>query len=168
MPDATGCTKRNAHYRDQAPSGSAIITLKVHPLFGQTVRIRSRHGPAALWVETAGGRVAIVPRSWTDRGDNAIPLEVDGRAVRLAPEALRALAAWVDDRRGVAGASSPDRRKVGHGRELDMSSDHGRVLSATTGAQVRHASAPRDAAVVEQAGAPGTDGGGTRRTGGES
>ena len=71
MPDATGSTKRNAHYRDQAPSGSAIITLKVHPLFGQTVRIRSRHGPAALWVETAGGRVAIVPRDERARAQSS-------------------------------------------------------------------------------------------------
>lgn len=58
----------------------------------------STHGRRAVWTETSDGAQRLVPLRWTTLHPRADPLALNGAAVRLAPEALRELAAWVGAR----------------------------------------------------------------------
>jgi hypothetical protein len=60
--------------RTSTASSEETITLRIHPLFGQPILVLRRYGPDAVWAE------------------------LQGRPVRLAPEAVRALAGWVTAR----------------------------------------------------------------------
>lgn len=74
------------------------ITLRVHPLFGQPILVLRRYGPDAVWAELQDGRLTILPIQWTSLRPRPKPLRYQGRPVRLAPEAVRALAGWVTAR----------------------------------------------------------------------
>ena len=75
------------------------MTLAVHPLFGQDLAIRSVHGQDGVRVETADGKLRLLPVAWTSLRPHGEPLEHKGQAVLLAPEALIELTAWVKARR---------------------------------------------------------------------
>ena len=91
-------TKRSATSPTRTGYRSATVTLRVHPRFGQRVRVRGGHGPAAVWAETEDGRLTILPVAWTDLTLTRPEVTVGGRPVRLCPEALRQLAQWVASR----------------------------------------------------------------------
>jgi hypothetical protein len=130
------------------------------------------YGAGAVRAETADGKVILLRLDWTELGLGCVPLELDGRSVRFAPEALRELVRWVDKRLKATGGQSGSCKKVGHGQRLDISSDHGRGLSGVGGAAGRLGAADRSAGaqatagVVEQAGAPAVDGGSPKPRGG--
>ena len=69
--------------------------MPVHPLYGQQVEVIERYGRHALRVEQPDGQLRLLPVAWTDLVPRPAALAVQGRPVRLAPEALRALGAWV-------------------------------------------------------------------------
>ena len=127
--------KRNTTRLDTTSSRTTRITLRVHPYFGQTVRVVQAYGVGQIRAEAADGQVILLRLEWTELGDCCARLQVDGRPVRLAPEGLRELVRWVDKHMGgVAGRDSC--KKLGHGRPLGMSSDHGRGLPAMRAAAV--------------------------------
>jgi hypothetical protein len=145
------------------------VTLAVHPRFGEDLAIVGAYGRSAVWVETFdGGDLRMLPLSWTSRHPRPEPLASQGRAVRLAPEALRELAAWVAAR--ASDAETAIGRKVGHfdkcvrNRHPDGSGSDGpagELASSGTGGDDltesgRCSSGGRaTAAVVGQAGSPG-------------
>ena len=71
------------------------MALAVHPRFGEEVTIRGTGGRILVWVEMSDGRVRSLPVAWTSLHVRDEPLALDGRAVRLAPQALLALSGWV-------------------------------------------------------------------------
>jgi hypothetical protein len=73
----------------------ATIRLPGHPLYGERVEVVARYGRHALRVEQPDGQLRLLPVTWTDRVPRPAALAVQGRPVRLAPEALRELGAWV-------------------------------------------------------------------------
>jgi len=83
---------------------NARVTLEVHPLFGQELGVRSSYGTNGVWAETADGKRRLLPLAWTSLRPRREPLELEGQAVRLAPNALLELAGWVAAR---AGGSTP-------------------------------------------------------------
>jgi hypothetical protein len=102
----------------------AKVTLAVHPRFGEEVAV-SPHGRHSVWAETPDGRHSLLPLRWTTLHPRAEPLSKDGRAVRLAPESLRELSAWVVARTFAArscdgkklASESGKREKVGDGED---------------------------------------------------
>lgn len=151
------------------------MTLRVHPLHGQTVEISRNHGPAAVWAETQDGRLTILPMAWLDTVRRVTP-DCEPGAAKLAIEALAQLARWVEARKEAM--SSQDCREVGHAPGAGPTRDHGGDLSASwpeaDGGRERRTGAPtaagRDcaaAAVVEQAGARGSHRAAERRRGGK-
>lgn len=138
--------KHGAPPRVAFSSGSATVTLAVHPLHGQELTVRGAFGRYALWVETPNGQLRIMPLGWTNLG---APRLVQKH--RLRAEDLLSLAAWVQDRKvdhfdkWVEG-SDPDGRSRRSGRgapaaKLPVAGDGDRHRGAT--------------AVVEQAGSSG-------------
>jgi hypothetical protein len=85
----------------------ATIRLPGHPLYGERVEVVARYGRHALRVEQPDGQLRLLPVTWTDRVPRPAALAVQGRPVRLAPEALRELGAWVADR--VSRCGSPEK-----------------------------------------------------------
>jgi hypothetical protein len=69
--------------------------LPIHPLYGARLEVVARYGRHALRVEQPDGRLRLLPVAWTDLVPRPAALVVEGRPVRLAPEALRQLGAWV-------------------------------------------------------------------------
>jgi hypothetical protein len=69
--------------------------LPVHPLYGERVEILARYGRHAVRVEQPDGQLRVLPVAWTDLVPQPAALAVQGRPVRLSPEALRELGAWV-------------------------------------------------------------------------
>jgi hypothetical protein len=147
------------------------VTLAVHPRFGEELPVRRTYGRYAVWVETPEERLLRVPLAWTTLRPRADPLAVEGRTVRLAPEALRELAAWVATRTTDAEAHErKDGQEVGHfDKHMENSDPDGALSDEPAG---RHAedgvadardgerassATGRDsaAAVVGQAGPPG-------------
>jgi hypothetical protein len=119
------------------------------------------HGLEALWVETDDGKFLILPAAWTDWRPQAGCPALDGRTVRLAPEATQALAAYVAARR--RDIARPDDgvlcRPTEGGQDDAQSSTeespHDRAgASARPPAGRRRGRRRMPASVVEQAGAP--------------
>ncbi len=73
----------------------ATIRLPVHPLYGERVEVVARYGRHALRVEQPDGQPRLLPVGWTDLVPRPAALTLKGRPVRLAPETLRELGAWV-------------------------------------------------------------------------
>jgi hypothetical protein len=84
----------------------ATIRLPVHPLYGERVEVIARYGRHALRVEQPDG-LRLLPVAWTDLVPRPAALAVRGRPIRLAPEALRELGAWVAAR--VSRCGSPEK-----------------------------------------------------------
>jgi len=78
------------------------VTLRVHPRYGEELEVVSSWGRRAVAAEAEDGRRLLLPVEWTSLHPRAEPLEWEGRPVRLAPAALRSLAAWVGGRLGEA------------------------------------------------------------------
>jgi hypothetical protein len=78
----------------------ATVRLPVHPLYGERVEVVDRYGRHALRVEQPDGQLRLLPIAWTDLVPRPAALAVKGRPVRLAPDALRELGAWVAARIG--------------------------------------------------------------------
>jgi hypothetical protein len=57
-------------------------------------------------VEQADGQLRLLPVAWTDLVPQPAALAVEGRPVRLAPDALRELGAWVAARISILSRSS--------------------------------------------------------------
>jgi hypothetical protein len=74
---------------------TATIRLPVHPLCGARLEVVARYGRHALRVEQPDGQLRLLPVAWTDPVPRPAALVVQGRPVRLAPDALRELGAWV-------------------------------------------------------------------------
>jgi hypothetical protein len=121
--------------------------LPVHPLYGQQVEVVERYGHHALRVEQPDGQLRLLPVAWTDLVPRPAALAVQGRAVRLAPEALRELGAWVAAR--ITSRRSPEK--------LDSVGSDAQKLKRDAappdGAAVRHHDGEH-ASLVEQAGSP--------------
>ena len=92
------------------------IDLRVHPWYGQCATVLGRHGQG-LRAELPDGRTCYLPLAWTDQRPRPSPLELNGQAVRLAPEALRSLAEWVHTRadRQKLDVADPEDQKRGDG-----------------------------------------------------
>jgi hypothetical protein len=82
------------------------ITLQVHPRFGEEIAVIRVCGRNGVLVEFGEGESAVLPARWTSLVPREPPLTNEGRAVRLAPDAARTLAAWVR-------ARLDERRKLG-------------------------------------------------------
>lgn len=74
------------------------MTLAVHPLFGEEVSVVAMYGRHGVWAETSDGKLRLLPVAWTSLHPRREPLEMGGRSVRLSPEALGELSAWVSAR----------------------------------------------------------------------
>ena len=139
-------------------SSRAKITLPIHPRVGEEVVVRRSHGAGIVLIETQDGGHLMVPLEWTDLKPVALLVAVSGRTVRLAPEALRELAAWIRDRGAEKG-----REEVGHfhkrGESRDSDGEQRRLGALTAGKPRRQGAA----ALVEQARSPDA----ARRRGGE-
>jgi hypothetical protein len=125
----------------------ATIRLPVHPHYGERVAVVTRYGRHALRVEQPDGRLRLLPVAWTDLVPRPAALKLKGRPVRLAPEALRELGAWVAARISRGGSSE----------KLDSADSDARKLKVdaapTDGAAVHHHDG-EGSPLVEQAGPP--------------
>ena len=130
-----------------ASGPTATIRLPVHPLYGERVEVVARYGRHALRVEQPDGQLRLLPVAWTDRVPRPAALAVRGRPVRLAPDALRELGAWVAAR--TSSRRSPDKLDsvAGDARELKLDA------APPDGAAVRHHD-EETPTLVEQAGPP--------------
>ena len=103
----------------------------------------SEYGRHSVRAETGDGVLIQLPLAWTTLIPRPDPLELQGQAVRLAPEALYELAKWVAAR--VSGTQPSDGRKlaVGTGRS-DNKGNAGRTPSGarSTAAVVGQARSP--------------------------
>ena len=119
------------------------ITLGIHPWCGRDVAVLASFGDRVR-AELPDGRPCYLPLAWTDWRPRAEPLAWRGRPVRLAPEALVALAAWIRGR---------DTRKldIAKGQKLDLTDREDQKRSHGVGDQPRGRAAP--AAVVGKVGA---------------
>jgi len=124
--------------------------LPVHPLYGKRVEVVARYGRYALRVEQPDGQLRFLPVAWTDLVPRPAALAAKGRPVRLAPEALRALGAWVAAR--ISNGRSPEKLDSGDADARELKVD----AAPPDGAAVRH---PNGAplTLVEQAGPPPAD-----------
>ncbi len=141
----------------------------VHPRNGEEVTVLKRHGPDALWVETSEGILTIIPVAWTDWRPRPAALELDGKPVRLAPEAMKLLSAWVAGRsRGSkckkVGSSSRSVPGVHPDAAANESEGHGKASRVPARVRVQQSSHRSAAAVVEQAGTPDADRGSDSQT----
>jgi hypothetical protein len=130
--------------------------LPVHPLYGKRVEIVARYGRHALRVEQPDGQLRLLPVAWTDLVPRPAALAVQGRPVRLAPEALCELGAWVAARIRSGGSSEKLDGGEADARELKLDA------APTDGVAGDH----RDGAtltLVEQAGPSGAGGRGVRQ-----
>ena len=89
-----------------------MITLRVHPWFGETVTVFRKFGKDTVWIERPGYERRIVPLIWTDLHPLPAPPEVDGKPVRLSVAGALALSAWVSSR----SADGQQRRSRARGR----------------------------------------------------
>jgi hypothetical protein len=128
----------------------ATVQLPVHPLYGQRVEVVARYGRHALRVEQPDRQLRLLPIAWTDLVARPGALTVKGRPVRLAPEALRELAAWVAARLG--SPRSSEKVSAADGPAPKLKPD----AAPTDGAAVHHhdGEAP---SLVGQAGPPRAD-----------
>jgi hypothetical protein len=120
------------------------ITLGVHPWCGREVVVLGAFGDRVR-AELPDGRACYLPLAWTDWRPRPEPLASHGRPVRLAPEALLALAAWIRGRVAARKLDSAEREKLDSAERGDQKRDHG----VGDQARVRAASA----AVVGKVGA---------------
>jgi len=120
------------------------------------VEIVARYGRHALRVEQADGQLRLVPVAWTDLLPRPAALAVRGQPVRLAPDVLRELGAWVAAR--ISGCRSPENLDFGGADAPELVLD----AAPTDGVAGEH----RDGAtrtLVEQAGPSRTGGRGKRQ-----
>jgi hypothetical protein len=125
----------------------ATIRLPVHPLYLKRVEVVGRYGRHVLRVEQPDGQLRLLPVAWTDLVPRPAALALRGRRVRLTPDALRKLGAWVATRISCRG--SPEK--------LDSIADDARELTLdaapTDGVAVPHHDGDT-LTLVEQAGPP--------------
>ena len=101
MYSASGRSKQKARKSTRTGCSRTVLSLAVHPWHGEDVRIVRDCSVGTVWIERelekdgAVGEVRIVPRTWTSLVPRAAPLLVDGKPVRLDPEAVLELARWI-------------------------------------------------------------------------
>jgi hypothetical protein len=105
------------------------VTLAVHPLFGRELAVHSSYGPEAVWAETRDGKLRLLPLAWTSLRPRGEPLVHKGQAVRLAPEALLELAAWVGARAARSEPSPGEGEKFAPLNDSGNKARHGRGSS---------------------------------------
>lgn len=98
--------------------------------------------------ELPDGRLCYLPLSWTDWKPRPAPLSCRGQPVRLAPEGLLSLTAWIRGRAGTRISEAIKRRKLDIANQEDQKRKYG------VGDKARGRAAP--AAVVGKAGASST------------
>jgi hypothetical protein len=125
----------------------ATIRLPVHPLYGERVEVVARYGRHALRVEQPDGQLRLLPAAWTDLVPRPAALAVQGRPVRLAPEALRELGAWVAAR--VSPRRAPGKVDAGDGDAQRLKHD-----AAPPDGAAEHHHDGEGPPLVEQAGPP--------------
>ncbi len=121
--------------------------MPVHPLYGQRVEVIARYSRHALRVEQPDGQLRLLPVAWTDLVPRPAALAVKGRPVRLAPDALRELGAWVAAR--ISRRRSPEKVDAVDGDGHKLKPD----AAPTDGAAVHHHDG-EGPTLVEQAGPP--------------
>ncbi len=94
------------------------MRLPVHPPYGERVEILARYG---LRVEQPDGQLRVLPVAWTDLVPRPAALAVRGQPVRLAPEALRELGAWVAAR--IDGCRSSENLDFGEANAPELTLD---------------------------------------------
>lgn len=124
------------------------IRLPVHPLYGERVEVVERYGRHALRVEQPDGQLRLLPVAWTDLAPRPAALAVKGRPVRLAPEALRELGAWVAAR--ISSRRPSEKVDAVDGDAHKLKPD----AAPTDGAAVHHHHVGEGPPLVEQAGPP--------------
>lgn len=87
-----------------------MITLRVHPWFGETVGVYYRVGRDAVCIEHRDAGRRVVPLSWTDFAPSPDPPLVAGKPVRLCVEGALALSEWARCR-GEGGPAESRRRR---------------------------------------------------------
>jgi hypothetical protein len=125
----------------------ATIRLPVHPLYGEPVEVVERYGRHALRVEQPDGHLRLLPVAWTDLVPRPAALAVQGRPVRLAPDALRELGAW-----GAARIGS--RRSPEKAAAVDGDAPKLKLNAAPTDGAAAHHHDGEGPPLVEQAGSP--------------
>jgi hypothetical protein len=120
------------------------ITLGVHPWYGRDVAVLASFGDRVR-AELPDGRPCYLPLAWTNWRPRPEPLAWHDRPVRLAPEALLALAAWI---RGRVPAQKLD---IAEGKKLDLVKREDQKREHGVGDQARGRAA--SAAVVGKVGA---------------
>jgi hypothetical protein len=123
------------------------IRLPVHPLYRKRVEVVDRYGRHALRVEQPDGQLRLLPVAWTDLVPRPAALALRGRRVRLAPEALRELGAWVAAR--ITSRGSPEKLDSIAGDARELNGD----AASTDGAAMLHHDG-ETLTLVEQAGPP--------------
>jgi hypothetical protein len=123
------------------------ITLGIHPWYDRDVAVLASFGDRVR-VELPDGRPCYLPLVWTDWRPRGEPLARHGQPVRLAPEALVSLAAWIRGRADARKLDPTERQKLDPADQEDQKRKHG------VGDQARGRAAP--AAVVGKAGASRT------------
>jgi hypothetical protein len=85
------------------------VTLAIHPLCGEELTVIAAYGRSAVQAETAEGKLRLLSLAWTSLQPRPNPLAFEGHVVRLAPDALHALASWVAARSGCQKLDLADR-----------------------------------------------------------
>ncbi len=125
----------------------ATIRLPVHPLYGERVEVLARYGRHAPRVEQPDGQLRLLPVAWTDLVPRPAALAAKGRLVRLAPDAVRELGAWVAAR--ISRRGSPEKLDSVGGDAQELKLD-----AAPTDAAAVHHHDGETPTLVEQAGPP--------------
>ena len=139
------------------------MALAVHPRFGEEIAVVWRQGRHTVLVEMSDGRVRKLPVAWTTLHVRAEALSFKGQPVRLAPERLRELVAWVAARRPAETETCHAEQRV-ENPDLDGRVGDGAVGRAAQGGDVGVADSERfvpaggvAGAVVGEAGSPEGD-----------
>ena len=99
MYNGSGTSEQTTKTRTKTSCRTTIITLAVHPWWGESVSVLRIYGRSAVWVEREDGDVRIVPISWTALVPRLDVAGTDGRKGRLSPGAALALSRWIEARR---------------------------------------------------------------------
>jgi len=139
MPDA-----RDGRARERADRDGPIARSS---LYRERVEVVGRYGRHALRVEQPDGQLRLLAVAWTDLVPRPAALALRGRRVRLAPDALRELGAWVAARISRRGSPETLDSIAGDARELNLDA------APTDGAAMPHHDG-ETLTLVEQAGPP--------------
>ena len=144
QPSSSRRSKHTTARSGRKTCNTLRITLGVHPWYGRDVAVLASFGDRVR-TELPDGRPCYLPLAWTDWRPRPEPLVWQGRPVRLAPEALLALAGWIRGRVDTRKLDTARHQKLDIADREDQKREHG------VGDQARGRAA--SAAVVGKVGA---------------